>query len=97
MVPLFKEHQLSRDELPCEFSTRGWNQPRLLGNGRGDRLRSELRNLRRTCGAATEAEEGPWRWPGLAPEPKEMLPAMQVKFLDSEVFRHPRSRSIAVG
>ena len=97
MVPLLKEQSQSRDDLPCKFSTRGRIQPRLLGNGRGDRLRSALRSLRRTRGAATEAEEASRRWPGLAPVPKEMLLATEVKFLDDGVFRLPRSRSTAAG
>ena len=97
MVPLIREQQHCREDLPRKFSTRGRNQPRLLGNGRGDRLRTALRNLRRTRGAATEAEELPRRWPGLAPVPKEKLLAMEVKFLDVGVFRRPRSQNTAAG
>ena len=39
----------------------------------------------------------PRRWPGLVLVPMEVLLPMEVKFLDSGVFRRPRSRSSAAG
>ena len=56
-----------------------------------------LRNLRRTRGAAIEAERVPRLWPGVVRESLEMLQATEVTVLNSEVFRYPRSRSTAAG
>ena len=91
------ERRLGKIVLPSNFLTRGQCLPRLLGNGRGDRLRSGPDRPRGTCGAAIEAEAGPRLWPELAPEPKEKLPATQAEVLNNEVHRHPRSLNIAAG
>ena len=91
------ERKLGRSTPPSKFLTRGHCPPQLLGNGRGDRLRSGPDRPRETCGAAIGAEAGPRLWPELAQEPKEKLPATLAEVLNKEVHhRRRRSLNIAV-
>ena len=91
------KRKLGRSTPPSKFLTRGHCPPQLLGNGRGDRLRSGPDRPRGICGAAIEAEAGPRLWPELAPEPKEKLQATQAEVLNNEVHHHPRSLNTSAG
>ena len=88
------ERRLGKIVLPSNFLTRGHCPPQLLGNGRGDRLRSGPDRPREICGAAIEAWAGPRLWPELAQEPKEMLPANMAEVFIKEVPHRHRSMSI---
>ena len=89
------ERRLGKIVLPSNFLTRGQCLPRLLGNGRGDRLRSGPDRPRETCGAAIEAWAGPRRWPELAQESKEMLLTNKVEVLIRKVRHRRRSLNSA--
>ena len=85
------KRKLGRSTLPSKFLTRGHCPPQLLGNGRGDRLRSGPDRPRETCGAAIGAEAGPRLWPELAQESKEMLLTSKVEVLIRKVPHRRRS------
>ena len=89
------KRKLGRSTPPSKFLTRGHCPPQLLGNGRGDRLRSGPDRPRKICGAAIEAWAGPRLWPELALESKEMLLANKVEVLIKKVPHRHRSLNSA--
>ena len=87
------ERRLGKITLLSNVLTHGHCPPQLLGNGRGDRLRSGPDRPRKICGAAGEAEAGPRLWPELALTPQEKLPATLAKVLIKDGAYHRRRRS----